>query len=76
MACIRREKTGSCNHHQCGFSIITSHGYECVDIVYDGNRGYCEVGEDCISNCPFSWKTDDVEACKSAKQAFDLDLSL
>jgi len=54
MACIRRERTGTCHHHQCKYSSSTSYGYQCVDIA----RGFCEVGLDCIPECEYSWKKD------------------
>jgi hypothetical protein len=55
MACQVREKTGNCGHHQCEFSQETSHGYECVDILYWNKIPFCEIGKNCHQKCKFSW---------------------
>lgn len=55
MACQRRENTGSCSHHQCEFSKETEHGYECVDIISGYGVDFCEVGDSCLSKCPYSY---------------------
>ena len=63
MACIKREKTGSCTHFICELNIETRHGYECVDIypLTDGTgRWVCEVGEDCHTNCQYSFKKGEI----------------
>ena len=52
MACTKRQQTGTCTHHQCPVPYWTEHGFECVDII----DGTCEVGEDCIPQCPYSYK--------------------
>ena len=49
--CIRKQKVGYCGHPQCPHPDKTEHGYECVDIV----DNYCEVGEDCVPECPYSF---------------------
>jgi hypothetical protein len=64
MACIKREKNGVCSHTQCHFSDLS--GYECVDIA----DGFCENGENCLEECPFSFKPETPEA-KAAKLAFE-----
>lgn len=66
MACTRREKTGQCSHHQCAFKDSTLEGYECVDLV----EGYCEVGADCVRECPHSWETSDVDRSQLADEAW------
>ena len=67
MACAKREKTGSCSHHQCEFAAFTYHGYECVEVV----DNYCEAGKGCWPVCPYSWKVDDEETDKKANEAYD-----
>lgn len=63
MACPKRINCGSCPHHQCQFSDLTPHGYECVDILATESGQYCEVGENCIKECPFSYvPTKKIEA--------------
>jgi len=59
MACQKRERTGSCGHHQCDYSEHTEHGYECVDILYHDNVPFCEVGQGCYSKCPFAFQKGD-----------------
>lgn len=60
MACTIREETGSCGHPQCKFPEETPHGFNCVDILWDRDkRGFCELGFNCLSHCPFSHKKED-----------------
>jgi len=68
MACEKRQRTGSCMHFQCPFSELTTHGYECVEVV----DGYCEVGDGCYPGCNFSWDEDDDEKTEAACKAFDV----
>lgn len=58
MACIRRENTGSCEHYQCPFKDETPHGYECVDLLFGTIVSFCEVGENCLEKCPYSFVKD------------------
>ena len=64
MACYQKEKTGSCCHRQCPYP--NDSGYECVDIA----EGFCEVGDGCVSLCPFSWKKEDTKKTERAEKAF------
>jgi len=64
MACIKREKHGTCSHSICPFSDLS--GYECVDIADE----FCENGENCLEECPFSFKSKTPEADR-AKIAFE-----
>lgn len=64
MACQRRQETGTCSHHQCEFSYDTGHGYECVMVI----DGFCEVGEDCLLVCPYSFRMP--EQIDKATKAF------
>lgn len=52
MSCARKERTGFCSHPQCQYPDETGHGYECVDI----EKGFCEVGENCLEKCDYSWQ--------------------
>lgn len=61
MACDKRQRTGHCGHHQCEFKYETDHGYECVEIV----GGFCEAGDNCLKQCPYSYKV----GTKREKQA-------
>jgi hypothetical protein len=63
MACHKKLTTGHCSHPQCGFSDQTEHGYECVDIFYSAkqDRHYCEVGHNCVKECPYSYGDDQVK---------------
>lgn len=67
MACRLRERTGVCLHHQCEFSDQTEHGYECVDVV----GAWCEVGDGCLEECPYSWPESDTEITNKAVRAFE-----
>jgi hypothetical protein len=67
MSCARRERTGTCSHYQCPFRQATSHGYACVDVV----DHYCEVGEGCLADCPYSWRLGDTETRSAAFEAFE-----
>lgn len=67
MGCPAKERNGKCNHHQCPHPNETSHAYECVDIV----NGFCEVGDDCLPKCSFSWPSDDIKRCNAAEKAFN-----
>jgi len=60
MACVKRERTGHCGHPQCSYP--NESGYECVDIAFGistgenlENRGFCEVGLNCVERCGFSY---------------------
>ena len=59
MACLRRERTGFCSHHQCEYSDETPHGAQCIEIFHTpGILGvsFCEVGEDCpVKQCSYSY---------------------
>lgn len=65
MACTKRERTGSCGHTQCPHPIQS--GLECVEVV----GVFCEMGEDCVPECPYSWKKSDHKAAKRAKQFWE-----
>lgn len=76
MACQRKERTGSCEHHQCPFSTETTHGYECIDLfaeeINDKQVTFCEVGDNCLEKCPYSWKKGDgSDVDKAAKKFMD-----
>ena len=58
MACARREITGWCNHYQCPFTAETSHGDECVELIKDSDRTFCEVGDGCLEKCPYSFGSE------------------
>jgi hypothetical protein len=68
MACEPRQRTGTCNHSQCPYPDETTHGYNCVDIE-PKTRHYpkeapdpaCEVGENCLPRCSYSWQTEPKE---------------
>ncbi len=62
MSCIRKDRTGSCDHFQCPYSQIS--GYECVDVA----GIYCEVGLNCVKQCAYSFTEDEQ---KEASKAFD-----
>lgn len=70
MGCYRRETKGDCNHSQCPHPDATVHGYECIDIVADDKRFYCEVGDGCFAGCAYSFRPDSNEH-EAAKAAFD-----
>jgi hypothetical protein len=53
MACEKRARTGDCRHHHCGYP--DESGYECVDVTFGGDRGFCEVGLGCVMRCGFSY---------------------
>jgi hypothetical protein len=55
VSCPKREKTGSCGHYRCQYTTETDHGFECVDVVFDAERGYCEVGLGCVERCGYSF---------------------
>lgn len=67
MACLKRRKTGMCTHHQCEFQSETEHGYDCVQVFTESDCklvglgtefiNKCEVGEDCLEKCSYSFKT-------------------
>ena len=64
MACIRRTRTGNCSHHQCKYWEIAERG-SCVEILqvwdeYGKKKWICEVGEDCIHDCPYSFKKEEI----------------
>ena len=63
MACIKKQKNGSCSHYQCPFSDLS--GYECVDII----AGKCEVGRDCVAECAYSFTDDEADSIESAQIA-------
>lgn len=68
MACIKRERDGSCSHTQCPHS--DQSGYECVDI----QSGFCEVGLYCVPQCTFSFdKTKADEAYLAFITAYAVD---
>lgn len=72
MACPRRERTGHCNHFQCPFPSETAHHYNCVDILnanaeFDLYNGICEVGENCLSKCPYSFMPSQKAQGKESK---------
>ena len=67
MACEKRQRTGTCSHHQCPAPTLTEYGYECVDTF----AGYCEVGLNCIPQCKYSFtdaEVDNVNATIKAAQ--------
>lgn len=64
MACSRREKYNYCGHHQCPYPLETETGNECVDIINDDDRGYCELGYDCLEKCRYSWGNKEKETIK------------
>lgn len=73
MGCQKKERGEPCGHHQCPFSSETSHGYECVDILFsivDGsNHAFCEAGEGCLSKCTYSFnKGDGSLAARAAEE--------
>lgn len=64
MACNRREATGTCLHVQCPYP--GESGYECVELIAaddfmpgdlhaESLDGKCEVGQDCIKGCEYSF---------------------
>ena len=55
MACIAKERTGTCQHTQCAFPHITD--IECVDVV----EKYCENGKDCVPECKYSFTKEETE---------------
>lgn len=61
MACVTRENTGSCHHYQCQFS--DESGFECVDIW----AGKCEVGLNCVSECPLSFTKEEKDEVVKAQ---------
>lgn len=68
MACLKNQEEGHCSHFKCEFADQTQHGYECVDILYGTSVPFCEVGENCISKCPYSWvKNSNTNVEKSMK---------
>lgn len=66
MACELRERTGKCRHSQCPFPYES--GFNCVEIV----GGFCEIGEDCVERCDFSWRGTDARARRNALRAFEV----
>lgn len=55
MACTNREISGSCAHHQCQFK--DESGHECVDLW----AGKCEIGLNCVGECPLSFSEEEKE---------------
>lgn len=59
--CEARATNGHCNHFQCPHWEETAHGVRCVNIIlYGGGNGdidnaVCDMGEDCLKKCLFSW---------------------
>lgn len=49
MSCEKRIRTGFCTHDQCPYPNVS--GCNCVSIV----NGYCDDGDDCHAECPYSW---------------------
>lgn len=45
MTCLQRKGMGTCNHYQCPHENI------CVDVI----GGYCDIGEDCLPECEYSY---------------------
>lgn len=43
-------KKPGCLHAQCPYP--QESGYDCVEVV----AGYCEIGENCVKQCQFSYK--------------------
>ena len=70
MACEFREMTGTCGHSQC--PVPEQSGYECIDIV----QGFCEVGEDCVKDCPYSWSSMNKGQREMAEQVWLDELKL
>jgi hypothetical protein len=72
MACTRRERTKSCLHHQCEFAAVS--GYDCVDVLWEGvgegARSFCEVGEDCVSDCQHSFKPENSQRARKCFERF------
>ena len=66
MACSNRESTGRCGHYQCPHSELS--GFGCVEII----SMFCEVGENCVESCRYSWKKSDRKTAKRAKQLWDM----
>lgn len=64
MACTQRERTGICKHTQCPHPIKT--GLDCVEVV----GMFCEIGEDCAPDCPYSWKKSDHRSARRARVAW------
>lgn len=67
MACIRKEKAGSCGHFICPFP--EQSGYVCVDMAHWNGKSYCEVGCGCVKECEHSWP-DGTEEASKAELAF------
>ena len=53
MACRSREISGHCGHFQCPYP--DESGYQCVEVAYTKDRGYCEAGLCCVEKCDFSF---------------------
>lgn len=53
MACVKKENTGHCSHFQCPFS--EQMDLECVDVMFLDDAGFCEIGLNCIAECPYSY---------------------
>lgn len=64
MACERRQRTGSCGHFQCPHAAES--GWECVDVAWTRDRGFCEVGLYCVEACALTYYGDDEPAAEAA----------
>lgn len=53
MACVQKEKTGHCSHFHCPFSETMD--LDCVDVKFLDGVGFCEIGLNCILDCPYSY---------------------
>ncbi len=61
VSCDARVINGRCGHYQCEYPDETAHGQRCVNIILYGSGSgdidvaVCDLGEDCLKKCLFSW---------------------
>lgn len=68
MACVKKEQTGSCSHTCCPFSEKME--LECVDLYYLDGISFCEIGLNCIPECPFSYWPELEQQAQAAVKEF------
>lgn len=71
MACEKKEKSGACGHTTCPY-YPAKMSFECVEVVTNENTGrqFCEVGEDCVGKCAYSFDSTDARECEEAAETF------
>lgn len=55
-------------HSKCPFP--DKSGYNIVDIMDHNNIPFCEVGECCVSECPYSWTAGSGSETEKAAEAW------